>query len=105
MSLAQLFELVGDSAYAEDLRELRLAELFAATGPPVPMHGPTSHAVMRVFCLLGDEWLASSYFVRNLGLRRWTAQKICAELAERGLLERRGRTSGTRYRLLRARAH
>lgn len=44
-------------------------------------------------------WLGSGQVQRDLHLNRWTAQAKLGQLAERGLLERKGRTSGTRYRL------
>ncbi|PRQ10111.1 hypothetical protein ENSA7_01560 [Enhygromyxa salina] len=39
--------------------------------------------------------LSSGFFVRLLGLERWTAQSLLAEIAERGLPDREGKTSGT----------
>jgi hypothetical protein len=63
--------------------------------------GSIEDAVMRGFQLLPHAWLSSSFFVRHVGLERWTAQSLLAELADRGWLERRGKTSGTRYRLSR----
>jgi DNA-binding IclR family transcriptional regulator len=61
--------------------------------------GSIEDAVMRVFQLLPHAWLSSGFFVRHVGLERWTAQGLLAELADRGWLERKGKTSGTRYRL------
>lgn len=100
MSLAHLIELVSQGKYAGDLGELRLCELRQAAKTSLrvaPGESPPD-AVMRVFRSFEDQWLSSGFFVRYLGLERWTAQKICAELAQVGQLERRGRTSGTRYR-------
>jgi hypothetical protein len=88
--------------HGEDLAQLTVAQLTEATprGTIWLRPGqPVEDAVMHVFRLRGAEWFSSSFFVRHLGLRRWTAQKLLAELADRGWLRRKGKTSGTRYRL------
>jgi hypothetical protein len=102
MPLPQLIHLVSSGKYADDLGKLRIDELNRS---PKPLLGggpgeTIEHAVMRVFRAAEDQWFSSGFFVRHLGLNRWTAQSICGELAHAGLLERRGRTSGTRYRLV-----
>ena len=102
MPLPRFISLVSRSKYADDLGKLRVVELSRS---PKALLGESpgealEHTVMRVFRAAEDEWFSSGFFVRYLGLERWTAQKICGELADKGLLERRGRTSGTRYRLL-----
>jgi hypothetical protein len=90
--------LLGD--YGEDLSSITLDELI---GPmpkrSAPVRGLDSieDAVMAVFRARPGVHLSSGFFTRHLGLERWTAQKLLADLAERGLLEREGKTSGTRY--------
>ena len=102
MPLTQLIRLVDQGKYAEDLGGLRLEELFASERTPLWLtpHEGIEDAVLRIFEAFGERWLSSGFFVRYLGLERWTAQKICGELAQRGQLERRGRTAGTRYRFV-----
>ena len=99
MPLTQLIRLVSSGKYAAEMRDLKVEELLRA--PDMLRVTPAEtieHAVLRVFRKFDHQWLSSGFFVRYLGLERWTAQRICGELAARGLLERRGRTSATRYR-------
>ena len=102
MPLTQLIRLVDQGKYTEDLGGLRLEELFAPVSTPLPLAADeaTEDAILRIFGTFEDRWFSSGFFVRYLGIERWTAQKICGELAQRGQLERRGRTAGTRYRFV-----
>lgn len=109
LTLEQLDVLLQGSSYASELRELTVAELLDTNAHTVAVVGPgdgesIEDAIMRVFRRRKFMWLSSSVFVRLLGLQRWTAQQALAELAECGLLERRGTTSATRYRLASASA-
>jgi hypothetical protein len=103
LTLEQLDQLVREGAYAHVLRDITVGELREAeAAPALPQirdDEAIEDAVMRVFSARKYAWLSSGFFVRHLGLRRWTAQKVLAGLADEGLLERRGVTSGTRYRL------
>ena len=102
LTIAQLEALL-DGDYADELAEITIDELLRARVPPRPFAmqpGETlDDAILRVFQRLPARSLSSGFFTRNMGLERWTAQKALAELAERGLLVRTGRTSGTRYHL------
>jgi hypothetical protein len=98
-------QLVHEGKYAEDFAKLTVGELRGAKLPTfaaLEMQRGESieDAVMRVFERRQSMWLSSSFFIRHLGIQRWTAQNVLGSLAERGLLERRGTTSGTRYRLV-----
>jgi hypothetical protein len=103
LPLESLAHLLHEGAYADELASLTVADLRQAAlpEPPPRIHaGETvEDAVMRAFRGRPGIWMASSFFVRNLDLRRWTAQEILGDLVERELLERRGVTSATRYRL------
>jgi hypothetical protein len=104
LTLESLAHLLHSGVYAEELASLTVADLRQAAlpePPPPRIHaGETvEDAVMRVFRGRPGIWTASSFFVRNLKLRRWTAQQVLGDLVEGGLLERRGVTSATRYRL------
>jgi hypothetical protein len=103
LTIGQLHILVHEGPYADDLATITVRELLDPSLSK-PMLAPREHetetaAIMRVFRDQPSTWLASSFFVRYMGLRRWTAQKLLAELVARGLLERTGSTSTTRYRL------
>jgi hypothetical protein len=101
LTLARLDELLGSRKYGDDLARLTIEELLEP--PPrattIDLGEPIEAAVLRVFRAQPETWLTSGFFTRHLDLRRWTAQSVLAELAEHGLLVRRGKTSGTRYRL------
>jgi len=98
MTVTQLICLVESGKYAEGLRQLQLRDLGDSSGPRlVRPRAPEEDAVLRVFRDARGAWLSSGIVRRQLGLKRWTVQKLCADLAERGLLIRRGRTSATRY--------
>jgi hypothetical protein len=102
LTLEQLDELMHAGELGRDLGAITLAELLSAPSPLglAPRAGePVEAAVLRVFRALPRARLTSGFFVRHMGLRRWTAQKLLADLAERGQLIREGKTSGTRYRL------
>ena len=105
LTLGQLEQFVHGGKYAGELAGLTVAELVGAALPELPslkiQRGESiEDAVMRVFHRRQSVWLSSSFFVRHLGIPRWTAQRVLAELAVRGLLERSGTTSTTRYRLV-----
>lgn len=87
--------------HGEDLGEITIHELAQPTPQSslLPRGNSIEDAVMLVFERLPSRWLTSGFFIRHMGLQRWTAQALLAKLAERGLLERDGKTSGTRYRL------
>jgi hypothetical protein len=101
LTLARLDELLGSRKYGDDLGRLTIVELLEP--PPraitIDLGEPIEAAVLRVFRAQPETWLSSGFFKRHLDLPRWTAQSILAELAEHGLLVRRGKTSSTRYRL------
>ena len=100
LSLDQLICLVQSGKYAGDLQHIQIGELWGSPNVLRVRPGESEEtAILRLFRQARDQWFSSRFFVRRLGLNRWTAQKLCAELAERGLLVRQGRTSGTRYRL------
>ena len=106
MTLDQLIRLVSDGRYADEIGDIRVEELWVGGSPVGIRPGETNEdAVLRVFRTFDDQWFSSSFFAHHLGLERWTAQKICVELAERGLVDRRGRTSATRYRARPASMH
>lgn len=101
LTIARLDDLLRGK-YGEDLAEITVDELCGPTPRKslVPGHGESlEDAAMRVFEGLPGVRLTSGFFIRHMGLPRWTAQKLLAELAERGLLDREGRTSSTGYRL------
>jgi hypothetical protein len=87
--------------HAEDFEEITVEDLTKAQQVTVLLDRSesTEDAVMRVFQIRPAEWFSSGFFIRHMGLERWTAQALLAELADRGLLERKGKTAGTRYRL------
>jgi hypothetical protein len=105
LTIDQLHELVHEGKYAEELAEIPIGEILEPVShkPPLaPREGESERdAIMRVFRACPDTWLSSSFFVRHVGLPRWTAQGRLAQLADDGLLERRGKTAATRYRLAR----
>jgi hypothetical protein len=101
LTLARLDDLL-QGKYGEDLGALTVGLLRESTQRRslLPDRGESiEDAVMRVFKGQPGRRLSSGFFTRHMGLRRWTAQALLADLAERGLLEREGRTSATCYRL------
>lgn len=96
VTLVELEELLHACEYGEELGQLTVADLVTVT-PAMPRAETVESAVLRVFRARPGVWLSSGFFVRYLGLRRWTAQELLAALAKRGLLIRAGYTSGTRY--------
>ena len=107
LTLAQLDRLMKESPHGAELGMLRVGELIEQSRretfePRAAFIRPGETpdvAIMRAFRMRGDVWLASGYFRRLLGLPRWTVQKLLGELVENGRLDRRGVTSGVRYRL------
>ena len=105
LTVGQLDRLVHVGEYADDLAQLTVAELLdpklEKPALAIAVGESVEDAIMRVFQGREDTWIASSFFTRHMGLSRWVAQKALADLAARGLLERTGVTSGTRYRFVR----
>jgi hypothetical protein len=102
LTIEQLESLLADGDYADELSQITIDELLRSDGrtPLEVRPGETVEtAVLRVFQQLPARKLASGFFCRYMGLERWTAQKLLADLAERGLLVRSGKTSSTRYGL------
>ena len=95
LTLAQLDVLLRKADYGEDLGQLTILDLTA----PGSSSLAAMDAIMWVFRARPGVWLASSFLVRSLGIKRWTAQALLGELVERGQLIRVGSTSATRYRL------
>lgn len=102
LTIEQLEALLADRDYGDELSRVTIDELMRADAR-APLEArpgePLEAAVMRVFQQLPERELASGFFCRYMGLERWTAQKLLADLAERGLLVRSGKTSSTRYGL------
>lgn len=103
LTLEQLDHLIHEGKYKDELTELTVTDVLDRAPVPLPIYRVLEHetvedAVMRVFRTHQTMWLSSGFFRRMFDLPRWTAQKILVELAEAGLLERRGSTAATRYR-------
>ena len=103
LTIDQLHWLLSSEEYGEELREITVRELLCSDPGESPLEvrvgESVEQAVLRVFQRLPSRQLASGFFCRYMGLERWTAQKMLADLAEQGYLVRSGKTSGTRYRL------
>lgn len=103
LTIGQLDVLLANGTYAAELSQITIDDLLGAedlgTALLVRPGESVERAVLRVFEQLPGRPLASGFFCRYMGLERWTAQKLLAEMAERGVLIRSGKTSGTRYRL------
>ena len=103
LTITQLQRLLSGGQYADELREITVSELLSAaparTTLEIHVGESLEQAILRVFHRLPTQQLASGFFCRYMGLERWTAQKVLAEMAEEGLLVRKGKTSGTRYHL------
>lgn len=100
LTIEQLESLLADRDYGDELSRITIDELMRADArSPLEVRPgePPEAAIMRVFQQLPARALASGFFCRYMGLERWTAQKLLADLAARGLLERSGKTSSTRY--------
>ncbi|KIG19067.1 hypothetical protein DB30_05971 [Enhygromyxa salina] len=102
LTIEQLQALIAKGAYARELQEITISELLRphairSTALEVKSGESLEAAILRVFHQLPERQLASGFFCRYMGLERWTAQKVLAEMADRGLLVRSGKTSGTRY--------
>jgi hypothetical protein len=88
--------------YGRDLARITVGELVHFSGRVAFEVRPGERveaAILRVFRSMPDRELSSGFFVRYMGLERWTAQKMLAALAKRGALVRVGKTSSTRYEL------
>lgn len=102
LTIEQLQALLDDHDYGDELSQITIDELMRADARAALEVRPGESiegAVLRVFQQLPARELASGFFCRYMGLERWTAQKLLADLAERGLLVRSGKTSSTRYGL------
>ena len=102
LTIEQLESLLADGDYGDELSQITIDDLLRSDGrTPLEVRPGESveTAVLRVFQQLPARKLASGFFCRYMGLERWTAQKLLADLAERGLLVRSGKTSSTRYGL------
>lgn len=102
LTIEQLEGLLADRDYGDELSRITIDELMRADDrSPLEVRPGESieTAIMRVFQQLPAHELASGFFCRYMGLERWTAQKLLADLAARGLLVRSGKTSSTRYGL------
>ena len=101
LTLVELHRLLSSSQYAEELHHITIRDLVAARPDDQLLEIQPSEtieeAILRVFARVPGQRLASGFFCRYMGLERWTAQKVLAEMAESGLLVRSGKTSGTRY--------
>lgn len=100
LTIEQLQALLTDHDYGDELSRITIDELMRADArAPLEVRPgePIEDAVLRVFQQLPARELASGFFCRYMGLERWTAQKLLADLAARGLLVRSGKTSSTRY--------
>ena len=91
--------LLADDKYGTMLGELTIDEIRARETEPTRALDGDVNAIVRMFRGCSQEWLSSGFFARYMGLQRWTAQAELAKLANAGILERRGNTSATRYRL------
>jgi hypothetical protein len=104
LTIEQIDELLtGD--YGNELAQVTVGEILRASKRPalkVRRGESLEDAVMRVFRRAPTQEFASSFFCRNMGLERWTAQALLRGLVEGGLLVRTGKTSTTRYSLRRA---
>ena len=98
LTVDRLATLLNDDTFGSILAELTLDDIRAMVDPICVWDGDPD-TIIRVFERCSQEWLSSGFFARNMGLPRWTAQAELARLADTGLLERKGKTSGTRYRL------
>jgi hypothetical protein len=99
LTIEHLDALLTNPLHGDELSRISIDELLAFRHPLIPRaRGPTDETILRVFKHRRVE-LSSGFFVRYLGLERWTAQQRLARLAERGLLVRSGKTSSTRYAL------
>jgi hypothetical protein len=104
LTLDRLDKLLSNDDFGEELAAITLAEILASrpegAGLAIRRGESVEDAVMRVFRTRPAVSLSSGFFVRHMGLARWTAQALLADLADRGYLDRSGKTSSaTRYRL------
>ena len=99
LTVERIDTLLADDKFGSILADLTIDEIRARETELTCMCDGDVSAIIRVFQRSTQEWLTSGFFARNMGLQRWTAQAELASLADAGILERKGRTSGTRYRL------
>jgi DNA-binding IscR family transcriptional regulator len=101
ITLGQLEELARSDEYASVLEQITVADLWETRelGPRRRPDDDLEEAALRIFEWHPSQWLASSVFVQRLGIPRWTVLSVLSSLCERGLVERKGNTSATRYRL------
>jgi hypothetical protein len=104
LTIEQLQALTAKGVYAQELQQITVSDLLRphsirSSALEIKSGESLEDAVLRVFHQLPERQLASGFFCRYMGLERWTAQKMLADMADRGLLVRSGRTSGTRYEL------
>ena len=98
LTVERIATLLADDTFGPILAELTIDEIRAMAELPIVWDGDPN-TLIRVFERRSQEWLSSGFFARNMGLPRWTAQAELARLADAGILDRKGKTSGTRYRL------
>jgi hypothetical protein len=104
LTLERLDYLTRKGRYAEYLRYITFREVLAARDRThavfeVDPNRPLQDSMLRVFQLFPDRAFTSGFFQRYMNLERWIAQKRLAEMADQGLLDRSGTTSGTKYKL------
>lgn len=98
LTLEQLDVLLRNSKYRRELASFTITEL-RRRPPRAQVRANVEQRILDVFARRPSARLSSGYFTRHLRLQRWIAQGMLAELAERGVLVREGKTSGTRYHL------
>lgn len=105
LSLAEVATLcAGSNRHAAVLRTITVGELCSAAKqpslpPPKLSDEALVLAIQQMFEASPDTWFASSDVRRRFGIPRWTALKHLGALVKRNALEKRGKKSGTRYRL------
>ena len=99
LTLEQLDVLLRRSKYRSELASITITELRRGQPTRAQVRANVEQRILDVFTRRPSARLSSGYFTRHLRLHRWTAQGMLAKLAERGVLVREGKTSGTRYQL------
>lgn len=95
-----------DGHYADTLRTITVEELRGSERAAPPRTTRNHHpedakdTMLRTFRSNPTHKFASGFFVKLLGLPRWTVASLLGELVAADVLERSGRTGSTRYRLL-----
>lgn len=101
LTIDQLRWLVERGEHRLLLGDITVAELLSFGGHEDRRFGESpTDAILRICHARRGEWLASSEFRGATALPRWSLQALLGELVGRGLLERRGVTSKTRYRVV-----